>query len=690
MTENLADIFLPAGTLLNHGQYEIIKVLGHGGFGITYLAMDTRLLKNVAVKEYFPHGYVQRQPGGSTVQPYSGERHVFYAYGLERYIDEARTLAQFNHYPGIVSVYSFFEENATAYMVMEFLEGETVEAWLQRSGGQVDWDHALRVMKPVLETLELLHGQGIIHRDISPDNIYICSDGQVKMLDFGAARYALSEQSRSLSVILKQGYAPAEQYTSRGNQGPWTDVYAAAATIFRMVTGRTLPEAAERLEEDEVPALIASAAVIPDHCREFMNKALAVKSSERYQGIGAFKTALLGLKALNSPDQARLAHKVNQDPGNDSKDVRTVPDNAVARPSARTQDQAGSATVAQAGHGRGSTGAGAAHTVKASSKWMAGEQEGRSSRRRRTRNAALAGLLILLVLAGVIYMNRPAGDAEPANESAGTPRIGEDSCRDFAVDGEWLYYGSTSEGTRLYRIKNDGSGRQKLNDEESFNIVADGGWIYYASPLDQGFRVSRIKTDGSGRQSLFDGQLDSMVLAGDWIYYADSGEGGGLFRIGSDGSSRQQLSDERCSQVAVAGEWVYYSSQSENGALYRISSDGSVRQKLGDERCQEIAVTRDWVLYSNAADSNKLYRLSMDGGSRQKLSDDQALYSVVDGDWLYYSNKSDECKLYRIKTDGSDRQKLGEDWTANLVVSGEKVYYTNGYVGQICQITIKT
>ncbi len=679
MNDNLANIYLPAGTLLNQGQYEILKLLGHGGFGITYLAEDTRLKKNVAIKEYFPHGYAQRQPGSGTVQPYSGERNEFYAYGLERYLEEAQTLAQFNHYPGIVSVYYFFEENATAYMVMEYLEGQTVEQWLKKLGEQVEWDQAISIIKPVVETLELLHQRGIIHRDISPDNIYLCTDHQVKMLDFGAARYAMGEHNQSLSVILKHGYAPAEQYTSRGNQGPWTDVYAVAATLFRMVTGQTLPDVTERMEEDSVSALISSSGAVPDECESVLTRALAVKSAERYQKMTDFKTALLAVSGADGLNESLTIPGI---------EIADSSDPERFSQSAPTLDQASMKTVPQKPGGR-TDHADSEHTVQASSEAHYLGENGAYRKKRPKWLAAAAGILVLLVaIAVIVYMNRGAGNDSPAVQSTAPTKIGEDLCRDFAVDGDWLYYGSTSDGTKLHRIKTDGSSRQKLNDNESFNVTVADDWIYYTSPYNQGFKVYRIKTDGSGQQSLFDDQFNTMVLNGDQIYYSRENESAGIYLIQKDGSGRQQLSDDTAADMVVSGEKIYYISRSDGSKMYQITTDGSERLKLGDDQCKEIAVSGNWLYYSNASDSGKLYRIKMDGSSRQKLCDDEGIYITIAGDWLYYSNKSDECKLYRIKTEGSERQKLNDDWSGNIAVAGDWAYYTNGYVGRLCRVKI--
>ncbi|MBV9189113.1 MAG: serine/threonine protein kinase, partial [Betaproteobacteria bacterium] len=223
--------------------YVIERVLGQGGFGITYLARDTNLDQEVAIKEYLPVEVATRRPD-ATVSARTGEHEERYRWGLERFIREARTLARFDH-PNIVRVLSVFELNGTAYMVMRFEEGETLAATLERKHALSEAD-LMRVLTPILDGLELVHNAGFIHRDIKPDNIHIRSDGSPVLLDFGSARYALGH-SRTVTILVAPGYAPFEQYYSSGeNQGPWTDIYSLGATCYRAIAGRAPMDAIAR------------------------------------------------------------------------------------------------------------------------------------------------------------------------------------------------------------------------------------------------------------------------------------------------------------------------------------------------------------------------------------------------------------------------------------------------------------
>jgi serine/threonine protein kinase len=214
--------------------YVLDRVLGQGGFGITYLARDTNLDQPVAIKEYLPTDVATRK-ADSTVRPRADDQTDRFRWGLDRFIREARTLARFDH-PNIVRVYSVFEFNNTAYMVMRFEEGENFAALLERRRTLPEAE-LLRVLLPVLDGLELIHNAGFIHRDIKPDNIHIRSDGSPVLLDFGSARASLG-QGRTVTILVAPGYAPFEQYYSSGeSQGPWTDLYGLGATSYRAIAG---------------------------------------------------------------------------------------------------------------------------------------------------------------------------------------------------------------------------------------------------------------------------------------------------------------------------------------------------------------------------------------------------------------------------------------------------------------------
>ena len=281
---------LPEGSILA-GQYVIEKVLGQGGFGITYRATDHKTNQKVAVKEFFPDTLAYREK--TTVISYPGERSENYAYGKESFLQEAKTLAEFIGNENIVRIHSYFEENGTAYFVMDYIEGKSFDEYIKEKGGKISVEEAKNILVPVMDALGVVHSKGIVHRDVTPDNIYITSDGTVKLLDFGAARYSLGDKSRSLDVILKHGFAPKEQYTRRGKQGPFTDIYSLGATFYFAITGKRPPDSVERLDEDDLIPPSNLGVSITEYQERAILQALGVQPSERFQSMAEFKKILL-------------------------------------------------------------------------------------------------------------------------------------------------------------------------------------------------------------------------------------------------------------------------------------------------------------------------------------------------------------------------------------------------------------
>ena len=275
------------------------RVLGQGGFGITYVAWDQKLSARVAVKEYMP-GEMAARLEGTTVYVMAAERTEDFAYGEERFKEEARTLAKFMGQPNIAGVTDYFDENQTSYFVMDYIEGISFKTYIANAGGRVSPKEALNVMIPVLRALTAVHGEGFIHRDVTPDNIYITKDGNVKLLDFGSARYSLGDKSKSLDVILKVGYAPKEQYIRRGRQGPYTDVYSCAACLYAAITGYLPPEALERLDHDELVPPSQAGVELPLYLERAILKGLAVQPEDRFQTAAQF------LETLESQTVAEL------------------------------------------------------------------------------------------------------------------------------------------------------------------------------------------------------------------------------------------------------------------------------------------------------------------------------------------------------------------------------------------------
>ena len=291
MEENLH--CLRKGTRLI-GRYTIEGVLGQGGFGITYLGIDELHEKKVAIKEFFPQGIVTRniEYQDTVTVTFVGEKDN-YEKGKERFLKEARTMAKFSKDEGIVKALDFFEINNTAYIVMEYLEGITLKQYL-RENQRIAPEDLIELLVPLIESLDEIHSQGMIHRDISPDNIMVLLDGRIKLMDFGAARDYTEFGEKSLSIVLKPGYAPPEQYQTHGVQGPWTDIYALCATMYKCITGENPPDAIERVMDDSLKKISEFGIVIPTQEEAAIIKGMSVSAKDRYQDIKDFCEDLYG------------------------------------------------------------------------------------------------------------------------------------------------------------------------------------------------------------------------------------------------------------------------------------------------------------------------------------------------------------------------------------------------------------
>ena len=298
---------LPVGFYL--GEFEITKMLGEGGFGIVYLAEDHSLGRRVALKEYMPSSLAQRV-GGTQVSVKSERHRETFEAGLKSFVNEARLLAQFDH-PSLVKVYRFWEANGTAYMVMPFYEGVTLKDELKAMGAPPDENWLRELLEPLTEALAVIHAEQCYHRDIAPDNVILLKgSNRPLLLDFGAARRVIGDMTQALTVILKPGYAPVEQYAEVPGmkQGPWTDVYALAAVVYYAITGKTPPTSVGRLMNDNyVPMTQAGAGRYSPGFLAAMDRALIVKPEQRTQSIDDLRHDL-GM-AASDPDPARTERR---------------------------------------------------------------------------------------------------------------------------------------------------------------------------------------------------------------------------------------------------------------------------------------------------------------------------------------------------------------------------------------------
>ena len=290
---------LKPGVILKE-RYKIEEVIVAGGFGITYRAWDPLLQSYVAIKEYYPSGIATRSADSSKVCVPVGQEQREYHRGRIRFLKEAQDVARFQSEPNIVSIYDYLEENDTAYMVMEYLHGCTLKQYIREHGGRLDTDHILHICLSVLDALAVVHKAGMIHRDISPENIFICEDLTVKLIDFGAAKQVYLDGEQTMSVVLKPGYAPPEQYAKKDKQGPWTDIYALGATLYFAATGEKPEESFGRVLEDTIKPVCEVNPEIPRAMSQVIMRAMSVKIEDRYQTVEAMREALLAGEGQNA------------------------------------------------------------------------------------------------------------------------------------------------------------------------------------------------------------------------------------------------------------------------------------------------------------------------------------------------------------------------------------------------------
>ena len=297
-------VVLPAGRKI--GRFEVVSVLGQGSFGITYRARDRQLGRDVAIKEYMPAALAVRRDG-ATVRPRSTATADDFRWGRDRFVEEGRTIATLHDAPGVVRVFEFLEANGTAYIVMELVRGETLDARLRRDG-MLDAAAVERILGPLLNGLEQVHAAGFLHRDIKPGNILLDGRGNPTLIDFGASRAAMANRTVAMTAIFTPGYAAVEQFTS-AKQGPWTDIYGVSATLYHAIAGKAPPSAIDRMLDDTcVPLGRLAAAGFPAGLLAGIDAGLAVRAAERPQSIAAWRGVLGGSDATVAlPRPARAA-----------------------------------------------------------------------------------------------------------------------------------------------------------------------------------------------------------------------------------------------------------------------------------------------------------------------------------------------------------------------------------------------
>ncbi len=618
-------LFLKPGTILEN-KYLIGNVLGQGGFGITYLAWDINLNLKLAIKEFFPQDLATRAAGHSEVSAYAGSMSSQYEYGLDKFLQEARTLAQFEEHPNIVSVRDFFKQNGTAYFVMSYVEGITLKDYLANSGGKLKVGQAREIMMPVMDALKEVHKVNVLHRDVSPDNIFINAKGQVILIDFGAARQAIGEKGQSLSIILKPGYAPEEQYRSKGVQGPWTDIYAVAATYYHLITGIQPPESLERMVEDELLLPSACGASLKENEEKALQKALAIRSEDRFQSIEDFQKALHGEVTVD-----------------------------IAEPTKSASDRFGTKQ----------------------SLWQKFKQLPVSIL------VGFAGLLVVLIVfigiwTGGLFSNTEGeveeiiSDAEdiinPIGNSTGNIINGGLA----AHQGNMVYFRS-NEGGSLYQADLQEGDSSILSTDSVWYINVSGDWIYYSN-RDDNNRIYRVGTDGSGRVPITRSRALFTSLKDGWLYYLDEEENS-IYKVTTEGAERTLITDDSAWSINLFDQWIYYINLDDNRSIYRIGVDGNNRSKIIDVTACCLLVTSDNLFYSDENQNYHLYNASKDGSSIELLADHSTRFISYSDGWVYFADQDNGYALSRvsINNDNADYYEVKQVSSINII-NGKIIY----------------
>lgn len=633
---------LSHNTILN-GQYIIGRVLGQGGFGITYLVKDWTTKNRMVLKEYLPNTMATRTKKDSGaeknfVSVYSEQSENF-EYGKKCFLEEAQTLAGFIGSPNIVQVHSFFEENGTAYFTMDYIEGISFQKFITDNGGKVLWQEAEKVLLPVMDALGIVHSKGFIHRDVKPDNIFITTDGIVKLLDFGAARYSLGDRTQSLDILLTHGFAPKEQYMTRSRQGPYTDVYAVAASFYYAITGIKPSNSMDRLEKDDLVAPSRLGVKIPEEVENAILKGMEVQPADRYQSMAEFKQALTMQE--DSKDKG-------PQPSSTNADTNTV--NYTASDDSKFKLKINRKALIKVG-------------------------------------LALVAIVLIIILQNDVEPTTPPPTPPPTTtqEPTTSNKSGEEKYKPVGNTANNLANGanmarSSSEGNTMGNIINDGIAAEdeqykyyacddniirvskdtgeikKLKDSpgfaESLNLY--NGYLYYI----YGDSIYQIDIEGEKNEMVLEGTgYDQMYIA-DGTAYIHTRFDELVCADAKNWEVRNTLSDIY-DNYTISGEWVYYQNDNDyEYDFYKIKLDGTKKERLSDSLMFSPVVKDNWV-YGRS--TSKIFRIATDGSSEEKIyysSNDIYRMNAGDGRIYYTEDKNKKTSVYCMNLDGTKRTKL--------------------------------
>ncbi len=685
---------LPPRTILA-GKFMTGRVLGEGGFGITYLGYDLNLDCTVAIKEYYPAGFVSRETTiRNTVTFLTGMNQDYYKAGMEKFLNEAKALAKFSELPGIARVRDFFRENGTAYIAMDYIEGNTLAEELGKRGGPIPAAEVLSKMEPLIRSLCVVHNSGVIHRDISPDNIMQNKRGELKLLDFGAAK-ELASDNKSVSVMLKPGYAPEEQYRTRGEQGPWTDCYALCATIYKLITGITPQESLERMAEDRLVPPTRLGANISAPVEQALLMGLAVKAENRFKSMEALYNALY---AEGVPASEKAAHAAED----------------------------GFSTSARPDHG---------HKTVPIQKVEGFAPQNPQKAKKKPPIALFAGIGVLAVgaVVALIFLLKPDPakqaaantpnptesaipdqspapssyggafntPAQPPEETPAAPGIGALSLGNGIVtlpDFELFtglycedeYYGEDGSDVRLYRYDDSaligylevvyGDDRLTVGDTgDAYNLfyIQQNGGAYLCFNYVDG--MLEIITPAGASVTFYDPGVSYLYLHNNGINYTEwlaLGNPNYTYSgINYRGNTAPNIINGSC--TAVQGRYLYYSDYTDTGYIYRMNIDTNESELIFEQTtfARHLNVRGDYIYFSAYSSSDDYYSIYRCANKRNTSSVDLlrecAALPYVLGNYIYFRDTNDST-LRRMDLNGRNEEIVapGGGYFINPVASG--------------------
>ncbi len=676
---------LPLQTILN-GKYLVGCVVGEGGFGITYLGWDLNLDMKVAIKEYYPSGFVTRENTvTTTVTPFSGDKREAFIKGLDKFVDEAKSLAKFYSLPGVVSVKDFFKKNGTGYIVMEYVEGITLKQYLKKEGGKLPVFQVLEWVKPLIKSLTQMHEKGIIHRDISPDNIMITPDGEIKLLDFGAARDMSTDGGKSLSVLLKPGYAPEEQYRTRGSQGPWTDVYALCATIYKGITGQTPPESMERVHDDTLEPPTKLGVSINEVKEAALLKGLAVLQKNRYQNMNELYDALIASEFLKDIPEADDHAETNTDsriptPMKEEKEIQPKLKKAKGSIIAAVLLLALGILVGTRFINKNEdlpSDVQVSPTVTEETKHNTPEATQVTPEATPQETPDKPRKVVIPNTAGntegnIIYGGRVTfqdGTVYYADQGMIYAKDTDDAPRDLLYESPYVD-DLNVVGDKIYFINghysiynadlNTGTYVEVPDSTHPANLLVKNNKIYYVNNFGpETWGLYSMEMDGTSKLRLTNPPIREDLpkvyfVMDDWIYY--NTESAKLYKVRLDGTEHKQIEGISAAVFIIDDSWIYYSTSGDHN-FKRARLDGSEVSLISSRHIEDLNISGDWLFFTDEDDGNSLYGIQKDGTGEIKLCSDNAHGIYIVDNWIYYYNWDDDYNFYRIRLDGSERQQ---------------------------------